>query len=102
MLKTHKLKSNLSIRQIAMTLDIPKTKAEHWFRNDNCFSIPEPELWFSLKEMLKIETNLFDSQVTEFIEKEGVFEKSGRVYDEEGLAPTLTTSTEEKIIVRNK
>lgn len=69
-----------------MTLDIPKTKAEHWFRNDNCFSIPEPELWFSLKEMLKIETNLFDSQVTEFIEKEGVFEKSGRVYDEEGLA----------------
>lgn len=102
MLKTHKLKSKLSIKQIAAMLDVPKTKVEHWFRNDNCFSVPEPRLWFPLKELLNIETDHFDAQVMEFVEKEGLFEKGGRIYDEEGLAPTLTTSANEKILIRNE
>ena len=36
-----------------------------------------------------------------FEEKEGVYEKANRVYDEEGLAPTLTQQQEEKILIKN-
>lgn len=78
-------------------LNIPLTTIEHWFRKDNDFSIPQPEHWFKLKELLKIETNEFDESITTFIEKENNYDKSNRVYDELGLAPTLTHQ-EEKIL----
>jgi DNA (cytosine-5)-methyltransferase 1 len=73
---------------------------EHWFRTDIYFSIPDKDIWMQLKTMLNIETNEFDESIMTFIEKESVFEKSNRVYDEDGIAPTLTsTSADERILV---
>lgn len=98
LLKQHK---NLPISRIAEKLRIPKTEIEHWFRTDTYFSIPSPEYWIKLKEILGITTEQFDAQVMEFEEKESTFEKTNRVYDEEGLAPTLTsTGADERILVR--
>ena len=55
----------------------------------------------SLKKLLRIDSDEFDRSITEFITKQGVFEKSGRIYDESGISPTLTTSMNEKILIWN-
>ena len=96
-LKAHKK----PLKEIAETLDIPITKVEHWFRSDKYFAIPDSMYWKELKSFLGILTEEFDASIMEFEEKEGVYEKSNRVYDEDGIAPTLTqTSSDEKILVR--
>ena len=97
-LKKHKK----PIKELQKELEIPKTTIEHWFRKDSSFSIPDAEIWFQLKSILGIETDEFDKSITEFEEREGVFEKGNRVYDENGLSPTLTSTSasEEKILVR--
>jgi DNA (cytosine-5)-methyltransferase 1 len=98
-LKKHRKKS---IKQIADELSVNKTTVEHWFRTDKHFSIPDAEIWFELKKFLNIETDEFDLSITEFIEKENVFEKANRVYDENGIAPTMTsTSADEKILTQS-
>jgi len=95
-LKQHK---NKSIKQISIELNIPKTEVDHWFRTDKYFGIPNAEIWFNLKKCLNINTSKFDLFITEFIEQEGVFEKSNRVYDELGIAPAMTaTSADERIL----
>ena len=92
---------NYSNKEIALILDKPLTLCEHWFRNDNCFSIPDEDVWLKLKTLLRIETNEFDESIMAFEEKDGVFEKSNRCYFEEGIAPTLTsTSADEKVITK--
>lgn len=102
-LRLAKLNSELTNNQIAESLGIPLTKVEHWFRTDDCFAIPDAELWNQLKELLKIETTVFDESIMTFEEKDGVYEKANRCYDEEGLSPTLTaTSSNEKIISNYK
>jgi site-specific DNA-cytosine methylase len=99
--KTGNLGVSLSNQFIADKLEVPKTMVEHWFRTDKCFSIPDKDIWLKLKELLGIETDEFDLSITEFEEKESVFEKTNRVYDEDGLAPTLTsTGTDERVLVR--
>jgi DNA (cytosine-5)-methyltransferase 1 len=96
LLKSHK---NKSIKEISEKLNIPKTQVEHWFRTDKCFSIPDPILWFKLKEVLSIKTKEFDLEITEFEIKESIFEKSNRVYDSNGIAPTMTcASADERIL----
>lgn len=100
-LREHKTESGLSNKDIAKKMDVPVTKVEHWFRQDDCFAIPDADIWLQLKETLGIETNEFDESITTFEEKEGVFEKSERHYLSEGISPTLTsTSADEKIIVK--
>lgn len=96
-LRESKVKSNLSNKKIAEYLNIPLTKVEHWFRTDDCFTIPEFDIWYKLKKLLRINTDEFDESITSFEEKEGVYEKANRVYDENGLAPTLTQQ-EEKVL----
>jgi len=97
-LKEHKTLNN---QQIANYLNVPKTMVEHWFRSDNYFSIPDKDIWMKLKELLKINTNEFDDSIMTFEDKESVFDKANRVYDEDGIAPTLTsTSADERILVR--
>lgn len=99
LLRSAKKDSGLSNKQIASQLNLPLTHVEHWFRTDHCFSIPQPEHWEPLKNLLGITTSTFDAPVTEFIEREGTYEKSQRVYDSKGLTPTLTsTSANEKIL----
>lgn len=95
-LREHK---SYSCKEIAKKLSVPLTMVEHWFRKDECFSIPEANIWFELKELLNIKTDEFDKSITEFEKRNGVYEKSKRCYFELGLAPTLTkTNADEKII----
>lgn len=96
-LREHKEKIKITNKQLAEKLDIPVTQVEHYFRQDNSFAIPEPSIWLKLKGLLKIETEEFDKSIMTFEEKEGVYEKANRIYDIEGLAPTLTQQ-EEKIL----
>lgn len=93
-LKKAKEKSRLSIMDIANALDVKKTTVEHWFRNDNCFSIPSREIWNDLKTLLNIRTNEFDKSITEFELKENEYDTSNRVYHINGVSPTLTCDTE--------
>ncbi len=98
-LRAHKQAANLSNKEIAEQLNVPFTNVEHWFRQDNSFSIPDAKIWFDLKKLLGVETNEFDEAITTFEEKEGVFEKSNRCYLSDGIAPTITSaSADEKVI----
>ena len=103
-LKEYKVKSGLTIKQISDKLECPKTLVEHWFRNDNSFSIPDENIWLRLRELLNINTNQFDNSILTFEIRDGIFEKSNRVYDSIGLSPTLTSASaeNERFIIRNK
>lgn len=90
LLKEHKKISKLSNKDIAIKLNKPLTLVEHWFRNDNSFSIPNEDTWLKLKELLNITTDEFDKSILTFEFREGVFDKSNRVYSDEGVAPTIT------------
>lgn len=97
-LKQHK---NTTIKNISKLVGVPLTEAEHWFRTDTYFAIPNPDLWDKIKEVLSIQTTEFDASIKEFVEQDGVFEKSNRVYDENGIAPTMTsTNADERILTR--
>ena len=87
-LREHK---NKSIKEIAKYCKAPITKAEHWFRLDNSFAIPEDKYWFLLKEILFIKTDEWDKQITEFEIRKGKYDMSNRVYDIKGKHPTITT-----------
>lgn len=101
--KTLKEHKKLNNQQIADALEVPKTNVEHWFRTDTYFSIPDKDIWLKLKKLLEIKTDEFDESIMTFEEKEGVFEKSNRVYDENGIFPTLTTMSEnDRILVKSK
>lgn len=89
-LRDNKLKSKLTNKQISEILNQPLTLVEHWFRGDNCFSIPSEDIWFDLKKLLNIQTDEFDKSIMEFEIRDGVFDKANRVYDSNGIAPTLT------------
>ena len=98
-LRSHK---HISNKEIAEHLDKPITLVEHWFRKDDCFSIPDADVWNELKSLLDIQTNEFDKSIMTFEEKDGVFEKANRVYCEDGIAPTLTSaSADEKIFTKS-
>lgn len=98
-LRDYKFKSNFSNKNIAETLGVPLTKVEHWFRQDDCFAIPDPDVWMDLKELLGIETDEFDESIMTFEKKVGAYEKSERHYLSGGISPTITsTAASEKII----
>ena len=73
------------------------TQAEHWFRADSSFAIPQPKIWYKLKEILNITTDKWDKQITEFEVKDGVFEMAERITQTHGKNPTLTASQPNKI-----
>ena len=93
-LKNAKNKSGLTIKDISSKLDINKTTVEHWFRSDNCFSIPDENIWLDLKKILGITTNEFDKSIIEFEIKPNEYDMSNRVYGANGISPTLTASGE--------
>lgn len=90
LLRTHKKLTGLNNKRIAELLNVSITKVEHWFRKDKCFSIPDEDVWLSLKQILNIATNDFDLAITTFEEKDNVFEKGNRIYDSQGICPTIT------------
>jgi DNA (cytosine-5)-methyltransferase 1 len=97
-LKKHKRISN---KKIAELLKINKSEVDHWFRTDNFFSIPSEVIWIELKKILKIDSNIYDDFVLEFEERNGVHDQSNRVYDINGIGPTITsTSADIRIIFK--
>ena len=62
------LKSNSIIKDLANKTDLPKTKIEHWFRKDKCFSYPSIEDWNKIKPYLK--TIQFDDELTYEIDED--------------------------------
>ena len=91
-LKDAKNAANISIREISEKLGKPKSEVEHWFRTDKFFAPPTEDIWFDLKQMLSINDDKYDAFLTEFEWVDGVFEMDKRAYDENGLAPTVTTT----------
>lgn len=91
-LRNAKNESRLSIKDIAEQLNKPKTLVEHWFRNDECFSIPDADIWFELKKILHINIDDFDNSITIFEEKDSVYDSENRVYFTSGVSPTITCS----------
>ena len=81
------------VKEIAKQLDIPKTKVEHWFRNDNCFAIPSEDIWIKLKICLWINNNEFDKSILEFEIRDWNYDMSKRIYHINWISPTLTTIT---------
>ena len=87
-LRDHKI---LSVDEIAEKLNKPKTMVEHWFRKDKCFSIPDADIWFDLKQLLKIETDEFDKAITTFETKAGAYDMRNRIHMGD-TSPTLTAN----------
>jgi DNA (cytosine-5)-methyltransferase 1 len=88
-LRDHKAASNFSNKEIAEQLALPLTMVEHWFRRDNSFAIPDPEVWPRLKKLLGIQTDEFDQSIMEFEFKAGNYDMRNRIHTGE-TAPTLT------------
>jgi hypothetical protein len=62
------LKSQTTIKELVNNTDIAKTKIEHWFRKDNCFSYPTIDDWNKIKPLLK--DIKFDKELTYEVEKD--------------------------------
>lgn len=86
------------MREISEALNVKKTTVEHWFRTDNCFSIPDADVWFNLKEYLNINTDEFDASITEFEIRDGRYDMADRVYNPEYKAPTVVASGVAKVL----
>lgn len=98
LLRVKKKESSKTNKQIAEETNAPITKVEHWFRTDSSFAIPSDDIWFKLKEVLGIQTDVFDKQIMEFEYRDGVYESKQRVYSENGKSPTLTAGNKEQYI----
>ena len=82
-------KGNFTNKEIAEALGKPLTLVEHWFRRDNSFAIPDPDIWFDLKELLGIETTEFDQSIMEFEVKGSNYDMRNRIHTG-NTVPTLT------------
>lgn len=58
-LQQAKKKEKLSLSYISQNLNVKKTTVEHWFRQDDSFSIPDPNIWFELKKIVKYNFKCF-------------------------------------------
>lgn len=99
LLRERKKACGLSNKDIARKFNKPQTEVEHWFRTDSCFSVPDADIWYPLKDFLKIVTPEFDAFVTVFETREGVFEKSDRCYDVSGKMSTVMTGKTDNVII---
>ena len=98
LLREMKAESKKTNRQIAEETNLPITKVEHWFRTDSSFAIPSDNVWLKLKEVLGIQTEVFDKPIMEFEYRDGVYESTQRVYGDHGKSPTLTASNSDQLI----
>ena len=98
LLREMKAESKKTNRQIAEETNLPITKVEHWFRTDSSFAIPSDDVWLKLKEVLDIQTEVFDKPIMDFEYRDGVYESTQRVYGDHGKSPTLTASNSDQLI----
>lgn len=93
-LKEWKAKTNYSTQKIDEIFGYKHT-ASHWFRKDNgSGSIPKPEDWWKLKELLGFDDK-YDVAVTTFVEKQIKFEQSLRITNWKRPSDTITASMPE-------
>lgn len=93
-LKFWRNKSDWSVKKIDKYFGYRHT-AGHWFRKDNkSGSIPKPNDWWKLKEILKFD-NKYDEKVTTFIEKPILYEQSLRITNWEEPSDTITATSPE-------
>ncbi|EOP43181.1 DNA cytosine methyltransferase [Bacillus cereus] len=72
-----------------------KHTAGHWFRKDNkSGSIPKPSDWWELKKLLEFD-DTYDKQVTTFVEKKIQFEQSLRITNWYRASDTITATSPE-------
>jgi len=90
-----------TIKEISLYLDLPKTQVEHYFRTDKYRAIPSPEVWIKLKELLNLNSK-YDKQVTEINQTIGTYESANRLYDTDGISPTLQTQEQGYYKTKNK
>ena len=98
-LRKHLNAVHLSRKDLAEKLDRPITEVDHWFRTDEYGSIPDPDIWFKMKDVLSIEDDTYDEAITVFEERPNGYDMSNRCYDPEGISPTLKTQNGIKITV---
>lgn len=79
-----------TIKEIAQLLELPKTQVEHYFRTDKSRAIPKPEIWIKLKKLFNL-CDKYDKQVLEINKSVGTYESANRLYDVNGISPTLQT-----------
>lgn len=91
LLRYKRAEKHLTNKEIADALNIPLTKVSHYFRNDRCFAIPDENIWYKLKDLLGIETDKFDKAITEFEIKSSNYDKTNKIYNENGCSPTINT-----------
>lgn len=96
LLRDHK---NATCKEIAKKIGKPQTLVDHWFRNDKSFAVPDADVWDDLKTILNIETDKFDRYIKEFEIRDGVYEKANRCYDVRAKMSTLTTSSNDSVII---
>lgn len=105
--------NGVSIEKISETLGISKSDVEQWFYEGDCWVVPSADIWFKLKELLKIDTNRFDEFITEFEIVNDIYDGSnvnesdklikvgnlrpsghseGNVYLDKGIVSTITRS----------
>lgn len=76
--------------------------AGHWFRKDNnSGSIPKPDDWWKLKEILGFDDK-YDKEVTTFVEKEIKFEQSLRITNWDRPSDTITATSPEIHVNRKR
>ena len=79
-----------------------KYTAGHWFRKDNhSGSIPKPSDWWELKRILGFD-NKYDKKVTTMVEKEIKFEQSLRITNWDRPSDTITATSPEIHINRER
>jgi len=93
-LRYHKKAADATLKSISEALDVKHSEVEHWFRTDEYFCPPPPEVWADLKMLLNIKDDKYDAFITEFELVDGVFEMDKRAYDVDGLSPCLNTKGE--------
>lgn len=98
--ETLRMHKSIGNNSIAEALNMPVTKVEHWFRTDSCGAVVDEDCWLALKELLGggADLDAFDEAVMTFEERDGVFEKSERVYMPDKESPTITTQEDIKTI----
>ena len=95
-------RSGLSKKDIAERLDVPQTQVDHYFRQDKYFSLPDADVWIPLKDLLGITNDEFDKQIMEFDEIECNFDTANRIYDAQGISPTITSVNADRMVLQSE
>ena len=102
MLRKQVKEAGTTKKELAEELSIPLTEVEHWFRFDKYHSFPNGKFWYDIKEVLQIETSAYDKELTTYIEADCSYDISNRIYDSNGICPTLTSTNELVILCKDK